>query len=1675
MTQRPHLMVVVGIVLFLLSKSVTLQSQIPDPVTAAEAPVPGSGHSYVGVGAETVNPADGSLSFDLPIQPPTGRQLSMKFGIRFSGSEQFYVTNQMYPGGLQYLGWVPNWQNGQQAPWQLGAWSYDLPIVTYSKSVYWTAEIPNNGCPNGQCTYALNLCYGDSSYVFRGLDGVQYSLPIGTVYPGSTNSQPGYCPTSPNNIKSPGNAHGIFSTLNSTLSVFDHSGTTYQFPVGNGDPGEPAAPQYYASNQGALASSITDRNGNEITLASNGLGYQDSTGRAAVSWSGIGNSGGDTINVSGLSGPVKLYWTTTPVSFPETGHNVGTSSCSLSGVNQSLSVVNEISLPNGQSYTFQYDGTYGKISKITFPDGGYVRYVWGLNHSAKAVYASWSIGTSSLNCSFIFDIPAVTDRYVSYDGSTEVLHQHFVYSTTWSGINWTLKSTTMTATDLLTQQATTTIYTYGAGQADNPAWGGLSYYTSEVPVENSVVYKNGSGTTYKTVNNAWRTTQVLASDQTILDNSQGTTTLRCFDPNEQVTNIYEYGYQSEGSYPGNPSCTSSSGMNTGALGPLRRHTTNAYHPFWNNSLETGTHILNAPDSVTVANGSGTTGKQVLYTYDQSTPTSSGAINLSNPGTTRANATTIQQWISGSTYATTTLTYYDTGQVYTKKDACGNTTCSDMSGSSHTTTYSYSDNYAAGTGSPTGQTFAYLTQVTDPLSHTNKFSWGFNDGLVRSQTDPNNLTTSYAYSDPLARVTQISYPDGGQTNVLYNDSTYSSSSNTPNVQTSGTHLNKTTITARDGLSHPVRTMITSDPQGTIYSDTTYDGVARVWKKSNPYRNSDPTSSPGTTVYAYDPVDRKISETYPDNAVLTTAYCGPTTLVTDPTGHWRRSRTDGLGFLFEVDEPNAPGATVNVCPGTGEPIWVTAYGNDLLGNLATVVQNGSHSRSFTYDGLSHLLCSSNPENSSASCPANGGTLPTSGAVLYAYDVNGNVSTKKDSRSITTTYSYDVVNRPLTRSYSNGDPTVSTTYDQSNCLSLSACQNIGYRTSMTDAAGSESWAYQVDSAHSQSIHQEQRTTNSVTKPSIYYLDQAANLKQMVYPTGRTVNYTYDAANRSATAADASSGNTYVTAPISPLSGCISGGVCYTPQGSVYSMSIGQVSGFTGLNVSETFNSRLQPNEIKASSTAGSALDITYTFTDPSSHNAGHVWAINNLLNSSRSQSFNYDQLNRIISAGTYATTGSYCWGYQYSYDAWGNLNSQAGWSPTYNSCAEYTMSTVSADGNNHLPGLSYDAAGNTLSDGINSYTWDGESEIKTAAGVTYIYDGDGRRAEKSNGKLYWYGSGGEILAETNSSGTVTAEYVFFGGRRVATLPAGTTAQYYVEDFLGSSRVVTTNTGSVCYDADLTPYGAEKAYTNTCTQNAYKFEGKERDAETGNDEFGARYYTWRMGRWLSSDWSSVPGAVPYAKLTNPQTLNLYAMVVDDPESFADLDGHCPGQPGCDIVEGLQRTVTDLADGTSIKNSITNGLSTAWDNAKSLLGISDGKMTTLAGTTTLTAVSTTGNATIDSTGKQSLLLGRPDASVGLNVSFHQSGQEAGPTGAALQLGHVSLGATTKGKQLKSLEIGVSTSNTLSVTVSGNVDVDTAKSALSTLAGAAKSLLDPAPPTPTPPPPPSCKSSGQCP
>jgi RHS repeat-associated protein len=70
-------------------------------------------------------------------------------------------------------------------------------------------------------------------------------------------------------------------------------------------------------------------------------------------------------------------------------------------------------------------------------------------------------------------------------------------------------------------------------------------------------------------------------------------------------------------------------------------------------------------------------------------------------------------------------------------------------------------------------------------------------------------------------------------------------------------------------------------------------------------------------------------------------------------------------------------------------------------------------------------------------------------------------------------------------------------------------------------------------------------------------------------------------------------------------------------------------------------------------------------------------------------------------------------------------------------------------------------------------------------------------------------------------------------------------------------------------------------------RYTGKERDSESGNDYFGARYYASNMGRFMSPDFSEKLDPVPYAKLSDPQTLNLYSYVLNHPLNSIDPNGH--------------------------------------------------------------------------------------------------------------------------------------------------------------------------------------------
>ncbi len=147
---------------------------------------------------------------------------------------------------------------------------------------------------------------------------------------------------------------------------------------------------------------------------------------------------------------------------------------------------------------------------------------------------------------------------------------------------------------------------------------------------------------------------------------------------------------------------------------------------------------------------------------------------------------------------------------------------------------------------------------------------------------------------------------------------------------------------------------------------------------------------------------------------------------------------------------------------------------------------------------------------------------------------------------------------------------------------------------------------------------------------------------------------------------------------------------------------------------------------------------------------------------------------------------------------------------------MLNLSVNTNNRISDFCYDAAGNLLAESappcpVPTYTYDAENRMKTAAGVNYTYDGDGRRVQKSNGKLYWYGAGSDPIAETDAAGNNPVEYIFFGGKRIARRDASGNVTYYFADHLGTTRVVTNATGTILDDSDFYPFGGERTVVSS------------------------------------------------------------------------------------------------------------------------------------------------------------------------------------------------------------------------------------------------------------------------
>jgi RHS repeat-associated protein len=388
-------------------------------------------------------------------------------------------------------------------------------------------------------------------------------------------------------------------------------------------------------------------------------------------------------------------------------------------------------------------------------------------------------------------------------------------------------------------------------------------------------------------------------------------------------------------------------------------------------------------------------------------------------------------------------------------------------------------------------------------------------------------------------------------------------------------------------------------------------------------------------------------------------------------------------------------------------------------------------------------------------------------------------------------------------------------------------------------------------------------------------------VYDTGTvtvTVNGTVKA---SPSYGSGSTGSTLASALASALNGSL---VTATASGNVVtitSVATGQDTNYS-LAVSSASNDPSQFNP--PSFTMGeSGSTLTGGANEQTSNGPAYTLAVGyagdgDVTSASDSAngnwSYAYDAMNRL----TKAAIGSAA--LNYVYDRFGNR-----WQQNATGNGSWPQPQYSFDANNHIVGGSYDAAGNLLNDGTHSYTYDAENRISTVDGgntATYTYDAEGRRASK-NTFTYLYDLAGHQVAELNSGSWDRGE-VYAGGRHLATYSGGTTYFPHV-DWLGTERVRTNTAGNIVETCISLPFGDGQSCTGSDSSPMH-FTGKERDSESGLDFFGARYYASSMGRWMVPDWAAKPTAVPYAMFGNPQSLNLYSYVGNNPLLHFDPDG---------------------------------------------------------------------------------------------------------------------------------------------------------------------------------------------
>ncbi|MEM9292277.1 MAG: RHS repeat-associated core domain-containing protein [Acidobacteriota bacterium] len=796
-----------------------------------------------------------------------------------------------------------------------------------------------------------------------------------------------------------------------------------------------------------------------------------------------------------------------------------------------------------------------------------------------------------------------------------------------------------------------------------------------------------------------------------------------------------------------------------------------------------------------------------------------------------------------------------------------------------------------------------------------------------------LTTTYAY-DSLGRMTTIQPIHDAAFSYAYTPSSGGTGARlTVQRIDSGTVLTESE-TRFDGLGRIVE-VFTTLPHGAGRQRvaTTYDELGRVEAVTVPHLEG--SSNPAVSTTEYDLMGRACRETAADSSV-TTIRTERTTMrysrtVPTPSNSISSNRFetyDDLGRLRVVNELSGQNSSgVN-----------TSYFYDVAGQLVEVVMTdglaeaAGQVRTFDYDGRGFLKKQCLPE-------MGGFGLGQEGCTLYqGHDALGKPSVMRTQNfpAYDLEYRYDAVGRLIE-------------VRKADCGSGADCRLQDFSYSRSNVANAS-----IDWSLDRLIRARQH--NEVPDPR----DPSKTLRVTVSET-----YTYEGPEGrpskrtmlvtglrdDGTGALASSEGTYR----------FDHEMTYDRLGMVEEMSYPRcdqrwcANFFPSTQIENTYDQGV----LSSVSRLGNSIpyaDFTY-------HPNGLLEKIqhaNGVEDTYSSDSSGLPRISRIRFGSAFDRSLSYQHGYltgfgpdSFAYDPVGRLASAVVSSQSQSTTVLYDYDVAGNLINRVRDGVgaprTVDLGSNRIVD--SSFIYDEAGYLNAFDGVTLTRDRLGRviRSQGAGAdRVFIYNTGGERVA-TYAVGTASQppeasftlrglddkvlrrftlsessdgsenwslqeDIVYRGGATLARLrPTSTVGTeqrvHYHLDHLGSARLLTDSAGSILFRRDYLPFG-EQLNASASDDGVFRFTSHERDSDgtvVGNldlDYMHARYYSSRLGRFLSLD----PAA---ANPKFPQSWNRYAYVLNSPTTLVDEYGliancttvsednhHCVDSEAVEVVE---------------------------------------------------------------------------------------------------------------------------------------------------------------------------------